>query len=128
MALRAANDGGLDAALAATQSLPEGNPLDADAHFVRGLTELGSGEPEAAVRSLRRALYVDPTFGLAAFQLGRAHEERGDPAAAMRAYEQALRTLETEDMRHELILEQVDLADVADACAIRLADLGAGRP
>ncbi len=128
VALRAANEGGLDATLAATEGLLQRNPLDADAHFVRGLTELGSGEPEAAVRSLRRALYVDPTFGLAAFQLGRAHEERGDPTAAMRAYEQALHTLETEDPRHDLILEQVDLADVADACAMRLADLTAGRP
>ena len=73
--------------------------------------------------SLRRALYVDPTFGLAAFQLGRAHEELGDRAAAARAYEQALRTLEPEDARHELILDQVDLGDVAAACAIRLKAL-----
>jgi Tfp pilus assembly protein PilF len=34
------------------------------------------------VTSLRRALYVDPSFGLAAFQLARAHEQGGDVAAA----------------------------------------------
>ena len=74
------------------------DPLDADAHFVRGLAELGLGHPAAAVSSLRRALYVDPAFGLAAFTARTRYEERGDGAAAARAYEQALRTL-TEAMR-----------------------------
>ncbi len=124
VALRSASAGDLDAALSATERMLHDNPLDADAHFVRGLTELGGGDAESAVASLRRALYVDPTFGLAAFKLGRAHEELGDRAAAMRAYEQALRTLRPVNERHALILDKVDLGDVAGACAIRLEALG----
>lgn len=122
-ALQAANQGRLGETLELTARLLEANPLDADAHFVRGLAELGVGDTDAAAVSLRRALYVDPAFGLAAFQLGRAHDERGDRTAAARAYEQALRTLEPGDSRHEAILDQVDLGDVAAACSIRLRAL-----
>ncbi len=123
-ALRAADDGraadGLAEAVAATTA----EPLNPDAHFVRGLLELGAGETVAAIASLRRALYVDQTFGLAAFKLARAYEAVGDRVAARRSYEQALRTLDSEDERHEPILGQVDLADVAAACRARLELLG----
>jgi chemotaxis protein methyltransferase CheR len=124
-ALNAANEGDLQLAVDVTERLVHENPLDANAYFVRGLAELGIGHADAAVASLRRALYIDPTFGLAAFKLGRAHEEIGDRAAAARAYEQALRTLDEDDGRHESILDQVDLGDVAAACAIRLKALQA---
>jgi chemotaxis protein methyltransferase CheR len=124
-ALDAANQGSLDAAVGITDRLLHDDPLDADAYFIRGLAELGKGDAHAAVSSLRRALFVDPTFGLAAFKLGRAQEELGDLRAAARAYEQALRTLEPADPRHELILDQVELGDVASACAMRLRALRA---
>jgi predicted TPR repeat methyltransferase len=75
------------------------------------------------VASLRRALYVDPSFALAAFKLARAHELRGDRDAAARAYEQALHTLDPEDKRHDAILDQVDVADVAVACGVGLTRL-----
>jgi chemotaxis protein methyltransferase CheR len=122
-ALEAANQGSLETTLTLTERLLLEDPLDANAHFVRGLAELGLDDPASAAGSLRRALYVDPTFGLAAFQLGRAHEGRGDVAAATRAYEQALQTLEPGDGRHDAILDQVDLGDVAAACARRLKAL-----
>jgi chemotaxis protein methyltransferase CheR len=122
-ALRAANEGSLVAAVEITERMLREDSLDADASFVRGMAELELGDPQAAVGSLRRALYVDPTFALAAFTLGRAHEKRGDAAAAARAYEQTLRTLDPADGRHEDILDQVDLADVATACARRIEAL-----
>jgi chemotaxis protein methyltransferase CheR len=122
-ALRAANEGSLETTLDVTARLLDENPLDADAYFVRGLAELGVGAPDAAADSLRRALYVDPAFGLAAFQLGRAHDERGDRTAAARAYDQALRTLDGAAGRHDAILDQVDLGDIAAACRIRLKAL-----
>ena len=87
------------------------------------MAELGLGHASAAVSSLRRALYVDPAFGLAAFKLGRAHEARGNAVAAARAYEQALRTVDSTDARHDQILGQVDVGDVAAACALRLEAL-----
>jgi len=122
-ALAAANSGSLEETLAMTERLLREDPLDANAHFVRGLAELGVDDPDSAAASLRRALYVDPAFGLAAFQLGRAHERRRDVAAAARAYEQALQTLEPGDGRHDAILDQVDLGDVASACVMRLKAL-----
>lgn len=94
--------------------------LDAEGHFTAGLAALESGDAHAAEQALRRALYADPTFGLAAFVLGRAHEAAGDRTAARRAYEQALRTLDLADERHDHLLEQVDLEDIAAACRARL--------
>jgi chemotaxis protein methyltransferase CheR len=127
-ALAAANAGDLEEALQITDRVVHEEPLDADAYFIRGLAQLGLGDDRAAVVSLRRALYIDPAFGLAAFKLGRAQERLGDPRAAARAYEQALRTLESTATRHRLILDQVDVGDVAGACAIRLRALRSERP
>jgi chemotaxis protein methyltransferase CheR len=87
--------------------------------FQRGLEELERNEPAAAVKSLRRALYAEPGFGLAAFKLGGAHEALGDVTAAVRAYRQALRALDPHE-RHEPFLGQIDLADVAAAARARL--------
>lgn len=95
-----------------------------ESRFVRAIGELEGGEPRAAAESLRQVLYLDPSFGLAAFALGRAHEAAGDESAARRAYQQALRTIDMADDRHDALLEQVDLADVATACRTRLAALG----
>ncbi len=125
-ALTAADAGDLERAIEITGRILAGDVLDADAYFIRGLAELGLDHGEAAVNSLRRALYVDPGFGLAAFQLARAHERRGDRAAAARAYDQALRTLDPDDTRHAAILDQVDIADVAAACALRVTELRGG--
>jgi tetratricopeptide (TPR) repeat protein len=119
-ALDAAGQGHRDAALAQVATLIAGDPLDADAHFVGGLVTLEAGEPARAVAALRRALYADPTFALAAFTLGRAYDALGDAAAARRAFEQVLRTLDPDDHRHESILRQVDLGDIAAACRARL--------
>jgi tetratricopeptide (TPR) repeat protein len=125
-ALIAADEGDLDRAIEIVEGLLAEDPMLADAHFVRGLVELGAGDAEAATVSLRRSLYLDPSFGLAAFELGRAHDAGGDRVAARRAYEQALRSLDPEDERHRAILDQVDLADVAAACTARLAGEGGG--
>jgi tetratricopeptide (TPR) repeat protein len=106
--------------VAQVRALVTADPLDADAHFIGGLVALDAGEPARAVAALRRALYADPTFALAAFTLGRAHDALGDAAAARRAFEQVLRTLDPEDDRHEPILAQVDMGDIAAACRARL--------
>lgn len=119
-ALEAANAGRREEAVAHADAMLVADPLDADAYFVRGMVELEAGDGARAAMSLRRALYVDPSFALAAFTLGRAHDALGDAAAARRAYEQALRTIDPADDRHELLLQQVDLGDVASACRARL--------
>ena len=98
------------------------DPLNAEAYFLRGLTELAGDDPGSAVVSLRRALYIDPSFALAAFQLGRAQDMRGEAEAARRAYGQALRTLDRDDDRHHDLLAGVGVDDIAAACRVWLAE------
>lgn len=97
--------------------------LDAEAHFLEGMEELDAGDTAGAIDAFRRALFLDPALGLAAFGLGRAHDLAGDRLAARRAYEQALRTLQPEDDRHRALLDQIDPADVAAACRARVSSL-----
>jgi chemotaxis protein methyltransferase CheR len=119
-ALAAADQGDRGRAAGLADTLLAADPLDADAHFIRGLVALDAGDPAGGVAALRRALYVDPTFALAAFTLARAHDAQGDPVAAQRAYGQALRLLDPDDHRHEVLLQQVDIGDIAAACRARL--------
>jgi len=95
---------------------------DATSHFLHGLLALQRGDAEAAVAALRRALYLEPTLAAASFQLGRGHEATGDRPAAVRAYEQTLRTI-AEHPEGGLLLEQIDPADIASACHHRIAAL-----
>jgi chemotaxis protein methyltransferase CheR len=118
--LTAAASGDRDGALEHAASLVEANPLDADAHFLHGLVALEAGDPAKARDALRQALCADPAFSIAAFTLGRAYDALGDGAAARRAYLQALRTLDPNDRTHESLLQQVDVADIAAACRVRL--------
>jgi chemotaxis protein methyltransferase CheR len=120
LTLTAAGAGDRDGALEHAASLAEAHPLDADAHFLYGLVALEAGEPGRARDALRRALCADPEFCLAAFTLGRAYDALGDRPAARRAYGQALRTLDPGDRKHESLLQQIDLADIAAACQARL--------
>jgi chemotaxis protein methyltransferase CheR len=125
-ALDAADHGDRAGALTHVASLLADAPLDADAHFIQGLVTLESGDPAGAAVALRRALCTDARFAVAAFTLGRAYDALGDTPAARRAYEQALRTLDPEDDRHERMLQQIDIGDIAAACRARLRDLGEG--
>lgn len=119
----AAGEGRHEDALARAAEVLAQEPLSTDAYFLRGMVLLDAGDPAAALVALRRALYLDPAFGLAAFTLGRAHDALADPQAALRAYEQALRNLDPDDDRHEELLGQIDLSDVAAACAARIGAL-----
>lgn len=121
-AVAAADEGNTEEALARVGQLLAHDPLNAGGHFLRGLVELHR-DPRAAVDALRRALLIDPKFGLAAFQLGRAYAALGDGAAARAAYVQALDTLDADDTRYDKLLGQVDLADVATAIRARISSL-----
>lgn len=119
-AMWAADAGDFDRTLEITTEVLAADPLNADAFFARGVAELGLEDAGAAVTSLRRSLYTDPFFGLAAFELGRAHDAAGDRDAARRNYERALRTLDPADGRHRAIIDQVEMGEVAAACRLRL--------
>ncbi|HEU5416672.1 MAG TPA: CheR family methyltransferase [Streptosporangiaceae bacterium] len=119
-ALTAADAGNRAGALAAVTRILAIAPGDAEAQFVYGLIALEGGDLAGAARALRRALDGDPTLGLAAFALGRACDRLGDAQGARAAYARALRTLDPADQRHELLLQQVDIRDIAAACRARL--------
>jgi chemotaxis protein methyltransferase CheR len=125
-ALDAAGKGDRDGAMAQVRLLLGENALDADAHFVDGLVALEAARPAEAVAALRRALFADSRFALAAFTLGRAHDVLGDTVAARRSYQLALRTLDPADDRHRQLLQQVDIGDIAAACRVRLARVESG--
>jgi chemotaxis protein methyltransferase CheR len=122
-AVSAADSGRHDDAIRESSALLAQDPMNADAYFLRGLVQLEAGDAGAAVKSLRGALYVHPSFGAAAFKLGRAYEAVGDRNAARRAYEQALRTIEHGEDNHEPVIDQVDQEDIAAACEARILAL-----
>jgi chemotaxis protein methyltransferase CheR len=119
-ALEAADAGDRVRALAEVSGLLASTPDDAEANFVFGLILLERGDPAGAARALRRALHYDPSLGLAAFTLGRACDRLDDVGAARAAYQHALRVLDPADQRHGLILQQIDIRDIAAACRARL--------
>jgi tetratricopeptide (TPR) repeat protein len=55
----------------------------------RALLYLVMGETEAAIADAQQATQLDPTLGLAAEILGKAHRQLGNHAAAIAAYKQA---------------------------------------
>ena len=62
-------------------------------------------------------------MAIAAFHLGRAREAAGDRADAERAYEHALHALDPDDSRHAWLVDPLSVADVAEACKLRLQEL-----
>jgi chemotaxis protein methyltransferase CheR len=103
-----------------------GELMDPVVHYLHGLDALESGNPLAAVSSLRRVLYLDPEFELAAFALGRAHEEAGEPDAARRRYLQAIRMLGERAEPGERLSGAIGASTVIDACEARLVALAGG--
>ena len=121
-ALAAADAGRLDEALELTRAVLAIDPLHADAHYVRGMVELARGDAAAAVAALRRALYLEPRFPLAAFQLARAHDGLGQEKSARRAYAQALRILEQGCAERPQMPGLIE--DLEAVCRARLRALG----
>jgi tetratricopeptide (TPR) repeat protein len=119
-ALTAAGQGERNRAASLAGALLRDDPFDADAHYIQGLVALAGGQPGQAVGALRRALYADTRFALAAFALGRAYDALADRAAASRSYRRALALGDPGDHRHDILLQQVDIGDIAAACRVRL--------
>lgn len=122
-AMRAADRGELDLAVAIARDVLAEDPLDSQAHFIRGVAELAREDARAAVEPLRHALYIDPNFSLAAFKLACAHDALGELGPARRAYERTLRTLDHCAPEQTARSDQLDLLDIAAACHTRLQTL-----
>jgi chemotaxis protein methyltransferase CheR len=122
-ALAAADRNQLDDAIAMAERLLDENPLDSEAHYVRGVAQLARGDAHAALDPLRRALYIEPNFSLAAFNLARAHDALKESEQARRAYERTLRTLDHTADAATSAAVRFDAADIFAACHARLKSL-----
>jgi chemotaxis protein methyltransferase CheR len=122
-AMRAADRGELELAVRIARDVLAENPLDPQAHFIRGVAELARNDARAALEPLRRALYIDPNFGPAAFNLACAHDVLGEIEPARRAYERTLRILDHCAAEQTARSDQSDLLDMARACHARLRAL-----
>jgi Flp pilus assembly protein TadD len=88
-------DGRYDDAVAAASDLVVGEPLNPAGHYLRGLALVNLGRDDLAVVDLRKAVYLDPSSGLAHFLLAGVLHRLGDRAAARREYRAAADTLGT---------------------------------
>jgi Flp pilus assembly protein TadD len=121
--MKAADRGELDLAVQIAKDVLAENPLDSQAHFIRGVAEFAREDARAAVEPLRRALFINPNFGLAAFKLACAHDALGELGSARRAYERTLRILDHCAAEQTARSDQLDLFDMAAACHTRLQEL-----
>jgi chemotaxis protein methyltransferase CheR len=126
-AMQAADRGELDLAVRIAQDVLAEDPLDSQAHFIRGVAELAREDARAAVEPLRRALYIDPNFALAAFKLACAHDALGEIGPARHAYQRTLRTLDHCAVQQTARSDQLDLLDMAAACHTRLRAISGQR-
>ena len=69
------------------------NSMSAELHYLAGMLQAQGGEHEAAVRSARRALYLDPELTVAHLTLAEALARTGDSRAAKTALRNAERLL-----------------------------------
>jgi chemotaxis protein methyltransferase CheR len=122
-AMKAADRGELDLAMRIARDILAHDPLESQAHFIRGVAELARENARGALEPLRRALYIDPNFGLAAFKLACAHDTLGDVVPAQRAYERTLRILDHCAREPTTRSGRSDLLDIAGACHNRLRTL-----
>jgi tetratricopeptide (TPR) repeat protein len=120
---QALDRGELEQALQIAQEVLATDPLNSQAHFIRGLAELARSNAPAALEPLRRALYIDPNFALATFKLACTHDTLGETQPARRAYERTLRTLDHCATQQTTPLNQSDMLNMAGACHTRLQTL-----
>jgi chemotaxis protein methyltransferase CheR len=126
-AVSAADRGQLELAVRIARDVLVEDPLSAQAHFIRGVAELARGDARAAMEPLRRALYIDPNFGLAAFKLACAHDALGESGPARRAYERTLRIFDHYAAERTAGSDRLDLLDMTAACHTRLRELSGQR-
>ena len=85
-----ANQGRFAAARARCDALVTLNKLDPAAHYIRASVLQETGERDAAIVALKRALYLDSGFVLAHLSLGNLLRLQGDREAADRHFANAL--------------------------------------
>ncbi len=92
------------------------DPLLADAHYLRALLYLESGDGETAMKSLRATLYCQRNHPLASFVTGNIHAQNGELTQAQRNWENARRAVKS-------LTATSPVSDISDMTAGRLATL-----
>jgi tetratricopeptide (TPR) repeat protein len=80
-----------DQALAAARRARELDPLSALSHSMSSQIAFSARDPEAAARHARDALFAEPDFWVAYWQLGQAYEQMGRTDQALEALAEASR-------------------------------------
>ncbi len=79
-------------------------PLNAPAHYLRGLILQETGRPELALAALRRCIYADPQFVLGHYALANLLAQTGQPERARKALDNVTQWLASHP-RDELLAE-----------------------
>lgn len=90
-----ANLGELEAALQSAQLALAHDTCNPALRYLLALIQAEQGQHDAAIASLKQALYLDPGFVLAHFYLGNAYRKQGRPLDAQRHFNNA-----TDLLRH----------------------------
>ncbi|GLQ91508.1 CheR family methyltransferase [Dyella acidisoli] len=85
-----ANEGKLTEAAECCETVIAANKTDPNPQYLLAMIKQEQGQYEQAVQSLKRALYLDPSFVLAHFALGNLYSLIGRPRDARRYFRNAL--------------------------------------
>ncbi|MFP2934861.1 chemotaxis protein CheR, partial [Pyxidicoccus sp. 3LG] len=88
-AVRALANLDAQAAVYACSEAASRHPLVAGLRYLESLLLLGQGQLADAERSVRQALYLEPTLAVAWLVLGRVLRRKGDTAGALKAWHEA---------------------------------------
>jgi chemotaxis protein methyltransferase CheR len=86
MARSCANQGRLDEALAWCEKAIAADKMNPAHHYLLATILQEQGQHDTAIRSLIRALYLEPAFVLAHFALGNLHQSQGRYREAQRYF------------------------------------------
>jgi chemotaxis protein methyltransferase CheR len=90
-----ANRGEWKAAEASSRSLLDHDPVNALAHFYRGLALAQQGDALGAEAAFRRSIFLEGDLALAYYHLGLLLARRGDRTGAAKAFRNTLRALDS---------------------------------
>jgi len=88
-----------DEACKVLESVRDRDPFCEEAHFLYGRALRALGRRDEAEGAFRRAVFLDPDFALARYELGFLRHLQGDFAAAVREYQRVLGSLSSRGTR-----------------------------
>jgi chemotaxis methyl-accepting protein methylase len=98
-------------ACAVLETARERDPFCEEAHFLYGRALRALGRRDEAESAFRRAVFLDPDFALARYELGFLRHLQGDFAAALREYQRVLGSLSSRGGRGPKISGNLDLEE-----------------